>query len=158
MKEAVYAGSFDPFTKGHEDILTRGLELFDRIHLVIASSSSKKALFSLKEREKLLKKIYKDNLNIIVTAHSGLLVDYANKNSIKFVLRGLRPTGDFAMEFQMATMNRHMSKDIETVFLITGKDYYFLSSSMVKEIHCLGGDISEFLHPHFFDAISEKLK
>jgi len=145
MKVGLYAGSFDPFTNGHLNIIERSLSLFDEIHIVIAVSPLKKSLFTDLEREKMLNELFAKNKNIKIRKWSGLIVDYAKNNNVNFLIRGLRPTGDFEVEFQMASMNKKIYKDIETFFLMTEDDHYFISSSLVKEIHGHGGDISPFV-------------
>jgi pantetheine-phosphate adenylyltransferase len=144
-KKAVYAGTFDPFTNGHEDILKRSLFLFDEVILLIAVSPSKKPLFTTEERLKMLRELFKDDSRIIVDSWSGLLVDYAKQNKIDVIIRGLRPTGDFEVEFQMASMNNKLFPEIETVFLMTEGQNYFISSSLVKEIHNHNGRVEDFV-------------
>jgi pantetheine-phosphate adenylyltransferase len=144
-KSALYAGSFDPFTNGHYDIVKRGLTLFDEITIVIAVSPSKKSLISKDDRKRLLETIYENNPMVKIDTWDGLIVDYAKTNNMGSIIRGLRPTGDFEMEFQMASMNRKLYPDAETVFLMTGENLYYVSSSLVKEVHNHGGDISEFV-------------
>jgi pantetheine-phosphate adenylyltransferase len=146
-KSALYAGSFDPFTNGHFDIVERGLTLFDEITIVIAVSPSKKSLIAKDERKLLLEKLYVDNPKVKIDTWDGLIVEYAKINKINSIIRGLRPTGDFEIEFQMASMNRKLHSGAETVFLMTGENHYYVSSSLVKEVHNHGGDISEFVPP-----------
>ncbi|MCT4641375.1 MAG: pantetheine-phosphate adenylyltransferase [Bacteriovoracaceae bacterium] len=144
-KKAVYAGSFDPITNGHIDIVKRALSLFDEVYIVIAVSAAKKAMISKENRQKLLEDIFKDEPRVKIDLWDGLLVDYVEKNSIDAIVRGLRPTGDFEFEFQMASMNRKLSQKCETVFFMTGENLYYISSSLVKEVHSHGGDIAPFV-------------
>ena len=144
-KKALYAGSFDPFTNGHLDIVRRALSIFDEIYIVIAVSPSKKAFLERPLRKELLQKIFADEPRIKVDMWDGLLVDYARENEIKSIVRGLRPTGDFEFEFQMAAMNRKLTPECETVFFATGEKLYYISSSLVREVFNHGGDISEFV-------------
>lgn len=144
-KKAVYAGTFDPFTNGHDDILKRALNLFDEVTVLIAVSPSKTPLFSAQERVEMLTEHFKDNSKVKVDSWSGLLVDYAKKNKIDTIIRGLRPTGDFEVEFQMASMNNKLYPEIETVFLMTEGQNYYISSSLVKEVFKHDGDVSEFV-------------
>lgn len=144
-RKAVYAGTFDPFTNGHDDILKRSLALFDEVTVLIAVSPSKKPLFNTEERLEMLKEHFKDDSRINVDSWSGLLVDYAKNNKIDVIIRGLRPTGDFEVEFQMASMNNKLFPEIETVFLMTEGQNYFISSSLVKEIHNHNGKIEDFV-------------
>ena len=145
MKRALYAGSFDPFTIGHLDIVNRAVSIFDELTIVIAVSPLKKHLLSKEDRVEMLNKLFADNEKIKVTEWSGLLVDYAKENNIDAIVRGLRPTGDFEIEFQMASMNRKLCPDLETVFFTTGENLYYISSSLVKEIYGHGGDIKKFV-------------
>ena len=144
-KSALYAGSFDPFTNGHFDIVQRAQGIFDEITILIAVSPSKKSFIEKETRKKLLEELFKDNPSIKVDTWDGLIVDYAKSNNIDSIVRGLRPTGDFETEFQMASMNRKLYSGIETVFLMTGENLYYISSSLVKEVFTHGGDISRFV-------------
>ena len=146
-KTALYAGSFDPFTNGHLDIIKRALGIFDKIYIVIAVSPTKKPYLEKEVRKKILDKLFKDEPRIVVDTWDGLLVDYAKKNDIHSIVRGLRPTGDFEIEFQMASMNRKLNPECETVFFATGEKLYYISSSLVKEVFAHGGDISDFVPP-----------
>lgn len=142
---AIYPGSFDPFTLGHFDILERALGLFDEVRVVIAKSSSKKSLLSFEERKDLIEKIFSADQRVTVVAWEGLLVEYARKKKIPYIVRGLRPTGDFEGEYQMASMNSKLHPEVETLFLMTSSEHNFISSSLVKEIWSHQGDISEFV-------------
>ena len=145
MRKAIYAGTFDPFTNGHEDILQRSLNLFDEVTVLLAVSPSKKPLFTVDDRLEMLREHFKDYSNVKVDSWEGLLVDYAKKNEIGSIIRGLRPTGDFEFEFQMASMNNKLYPEIETVFLMTEGQNYYISSSLVKEVYNHDGDVKEFL-------------
>jgi pantetheine-phosphate adenylyltransferase len=145
LKHALYAGSFDPFTIGHEDIVNRALKIFDHLTIVIAISPTKEPLFPDDQRLKMIKDHYKHEKRISVTSWSGLIVDFAKENQIGSIVRGLRPTGDFEIEFQMASMNRKLYPECDTVFLMTGEKHYYVSSSLVKEIYKYGGDVSRFV-------------
>ncbi len=145
VKKAVYAGTFDPFTNGHDDILKRALNLFDEITVLIAVSPSKVPLFSVEQRTEMLEEHFKDESRVKVDSWDGLLVDYAKKKRIDTIIRGLRPTGDFEVEFQMASMNNKLYPEIETVFLMTEGQNYYISSSLVKEVYKHDGDVSEFV-------------
>jgi pantetheine-phosphate adenylyltransferase len=145
MKTAIYPGTFDPFTLGHDDILQRALRVFDEITILVAVSPAKKALFSQAERVKMIKTHVESDPRIKVDAWDGLIVEYAKNKDINAIVRGLRPTGDFEMEFQMASMNNHLYGEIDTFFLPTGGKHYFVSSSLVKELYKHGRDVSEFV-------------
>jgi pantetheine-phosphate adenylyltransferase len=144
-KKALYAGSFDPFTNGHADIVNRAIKIFEELTIVIATSPTKKPLLSLEDRVKVLNEMYKNEPKVKIDTFTGLIVDYAKDHGIMTLLRGLRPTGDFENEFQMASMNRKLYPGSETIFLNTDEKTYYISSSLVKEIHGHGGDISSFV-------------
>ncbi|EQC46591.1 pantetheine-phosphate adenylyltransferase [Bacteriovorax sp. Seq25_V] len=151
MKKALYAGTFDPFTNGHQDILLRSLSIFDEVTVLVANNRAKTPLFSAEDRVEMIKQCYVNEPKIKVAAWEGLVVDYAKKNGIETIIRGLRPTGDFEAEFQMASMNRRLYHDIETVFLVTEGENYYVSSSLVKEIFKHGRDVKEFLPEKIHD-------
>ena len=153
--KAIYAGTFDPFTNGHLDILTRAIPLFSEIVILIANSPIKNPLFSVTKREKMICEVVKDYKNIHVDSWSGLTVDYAKKNNCQAIIRGLRPTGDFEFEFQMATMNKKLLPSIETVFLMTGEAHYFISSSMVKEVFQYGGVVENLVPKQIFSYLKK---
>jgi pantetheine-phosphate adenylyltransferase len=142
---AVYPGSFDPPTNGHLDIITRASQLFPKIIVTVAENMNKKHIFSMQEKIIFLKTITKNLKNVQISSFSGLLANYLDGINSFILIRGLRVLSDFEYEFQMALMNRKLNKKIETVFLMTDQSYTFLSSSMVKEIAMLGGDISDFV-------------
>jgi pantetheine-phosphate adenylyltransferase len=144
-KKAIYPGSFDPPTNGHIDLIERGLTIFDEIIIVVIVNPSKKTLFSVEERKDIFQKIYGNNDRIRIDSYEGLLVDYAASCGITTVLRGLRAVSDFEYEFQMALMNRELKPDVNSVYLMPSRDYAYLSSSLVKEVYSLGGDISNLV-------------
>ena len=144
-RKALYAGTFDPFTNGHDDILNRSLPLFDEVTILLAISPSKKPLFTIEQRLEMLNEHFADEPKVKIDSWSGLLVDYAKKNDIGTIVRGLRPTGDFEVEFQMASMNNKLYPEIETIFLMTEGQNYFISSSLVKEIYNHEGEVKDFL-------------
>ncbi|MHB8110560.1 MAG: pantetheine-phosphate adenylyltransferase [Syntrophorhabdaceae bacterium] len=145
QKLAVYPGSFDPVTFGHLDILTRGLELFDTVIIAIAYNIEKKGLFTFDERKELIEKSINGNSHVIVDHFDGLLIDYAKKVDAKFVIRGLRAMSDFEYEFQMASINRTLNPGMDTLFMMTSKDYFFISSRTIKEVAQFHGCVSGFV-------------
>jgi len=151
---AVYPGSFDPITNGHLDILARGLELFDTVIVAIAHNIEKKALFTVEERKDLIRRSVKDHVKIKVDSFEGLLVDYVKKVDAKTVIRGLRAMSDFEYEFQMASMNRELNKEMDTIFMMTSKDYFFISSRTIKEVASFGGCITGLVP----DVVATELK
>ena len=153
---AVYPGTFDPFTRGHEDLVRRAAVLFDKIVVAIASSPGKTPLFSLEERVSLAAEALQGVSGVVVTGYDGLTVDFARDNGLQAIIRGLRAVSDFEYEFQLATMNRHLTEQVETVFLTPTEHFTFVSSSLVREVAQLGGDISAFVHPHVAEALRTK--
>jgi pantetheine-phosphate adenylyltransferase len=145
MKLAVYPGSFDPVTAGHIDIIDRALKIFDAVQVAVIGNPEKKPAFSIEERVAMLKEALSDKKNIKVDSFDGLLVDYVKRAGAKAIIRGLRAVSDFDYEFQMALTNRKMNPDQETIFMMTGYKYSYLSSSLVKEIARLGGDVAGFV-------------
>ena len=158
MQRAVYPGTFDPMTMGHVDLVKRASKLFDSVIIAIASSDSKKPMFSLEERIEIGNKIFADDPKIEVVGFSGLLVNFAKDNDANILIRGLRVVADFEYEFQLANMNRAMSPDIESVFLTPKEEYSYISSSLVKEIATMGGDVTRFVDPVTLEALSQKIK
>jgi pantetheine-phosphate adenylyltransferase len=146
---AVYPGSFDPITLGHEDVARRTLRIADRLVIGVAytSTQSKQGLFSIEERVELIREVFSDEPSVEVTPFQGLLVDFAREQGAHFVIRGLRAVSDFEYEFQMAQMNRELWPEVETLFLTPDQDYSFLSASLVREVSALGGDVSRFVSP-----------
>lgn len=159
MKEAVaiYPGTFDPFTRGHEDLVRRGSLLFDRIIVAIAASAGKGPIFTLDERVDIAREILAPFPNVEVTGFDGLLMDFLHARGARLILRGLRAVSDFEYEFQMAGMNRKLFPDVETVFLTPADEYMFISATMVREIAKLGGDVSKFVAPAVMNRLSAKV-
>ena len=158
MKVAIYPGSFDPITLGHMDIIDRGSGLFDKIVVAVAQSEGKRPLFSLDERVRLVKQIYKDNERVEVLGFPRqLTVDLAREHNACAIIRGLRAVADFEYEFQLATMNRALAPDIESIFLTPKESLIYVSSSLIKEISDLKGDVSKFVHPIVEQALQAKL-
>jgi pantetheine-phosphate adenylyltransferase len=158
MKVAIYPGSFDPITFGHMDIIDRASGLFDKVIVAVAKSEAKNTLFSLEDRVKLVKTIYKDNPRVeIVDFPRQLTVDVAKDQGACAIIRGLRAVSDFEYEFQLATMNRSLAPDIESIFLTPKESLIYVSSSLIKEICDLKGDISKFVHPSVEQALKAKL-
>jgi len=153
---ALYAGSFDPFTNGHLDICQRALKIFNSLTIVIAKSPSKKNLFTDNERYDLVKELFADDERIQVVSWEGLIIDYAKKNKVDVLVRGLRPTGDFDNEFQMALMNRNLGSDVETVFFVSDETKSYVSSSLVREIWGHGGDVEQFVPETILKALRKK--
>jgi pantetheine-phosphate adenylyltransferase len=146
-KKAIYPGTFDPITRGHEDLVLRAASLFDHVVLAIADSPSKRPFFSLEERVQMAKDALAGHPNIEIMGFSGLLMDFLRSQGARIILRGLRAVSDFEYEFQMAGMNRKLYPDVETIFLTPGEQYMFISATMVREIAALGGDVSHFVNP-----------
>ena len=158
MKVAIYPGSFDPITYGHMDIIDRATNLFDKVIIAIAKNEAKNHLFSLEDRIKLAKNIYKDNSNVEVLGFPRqLTVDVAKENNACAIIRGLRAVSDFEYEFQLATMNRSLAPDVESIFLTPKESLIYVSSSLIKEICDLKGDVSKFVHPSVEQALKAKL-
>ncbi len=155
---AVYPGSFDPITNGHIDIIARGLEIFDGVIVAIASNTQKKTLFSVEERVEIAKIALQDMPDVVVENFSGLLVDYVQKTNASVILRGLRATSDFEYEFQMAHMNKSLNKRLDTLFMMTGRDYFFISSRTVKEVASLGGDVNGLVPGIVAERLGKKFK
>lgn len=154
---AVYPGTFDPFTRGHEDLVRRAARIFAHVVVGIAESHSKRPIFPLEERVEMAQKLCADLPNVKVFGFSGLLMDFLRERNARVILRGLRAVSDFEYEFQMAGMNRSLHPDIETLFLTPGEQYMFISATMVREIAFLGGDVSKFVHPLVVERLAEKM-
>lgn len=155
---AVYPGSFDPLTLGHDDIIRRSLKLVDRLIVGIAGTAtqSKSGLFSLEERERLARELYADEEAVEVVAFEGLLVDFARSRGARLIIRGLRAVSDFEYEFQMALMNRSLWPEVEVIFMAPDNRHTFLSSSLVREVARLGGDVSAFVPPLVLERMAER--
>ncbi len=156
-RSAIYPGSFDPLTNGHLAIIQRGLNVFDRLVVAVASNPDKHPLFSADERRNLIREALSAEPRVEVDSFDGLLVDYARAKGCHRVLRGLRAVSDFDYEFQLANMNRKLLPDFETVFVMTGEDYFFVSARLVREVATFGGDVSAFVPPNVLAALQGKL-
>ena len=146
-RTAIYPGTFDPITNGHHDLVRRAAGIFERVIVAIAANPNKAPMFPLDARVDMARRVLHDLPNVSVVGYSGLTVEFARANKAAVVVRGLRAVSDFEFEFQLANMNRHMVRDIETVFLTPQEQFTFISSSLVREIAVLGGDVHEFVHP-----------
>ena len=146
-RSVVYPGTFDPITNGHQDLVRRAASVFERVIVAIASNPNKAPMFPLEQRVALAKQVLADIRNVEVMGYVGLTVDFARANDVQVVVRGLRAVSDFEFEFQLANMSRHMNRDLETVFLTPQEQFTFISSTLVREIAILGGDVKEFVHP-----------
>ena len=153
MRIAIYAGSLDPITRGHEDLVQRSLEFVDRLIVAVAVNSSKQPLFTIDERVQLIRAAVGDDSRIEVKSFGGLLVDFAAREGATLLIRGLRAVSDFEYEYQMALMNRHLSPKLETVFMVPSLDTTYISASLVREIARYGGDVSSLVHPAVADAL-----
>lgn len=154
----MYPGTFDPITLGHEDLVRRACRLFDRVVVAIAANPSKEPMFTLEERVELVRASLKDLENVEVSGYEGLTVDFAQENKLGVIVRGLRAVSDFEYEFQLANMNRHLAVDVESAFLTPNENYNFVSSSLVREICSMGGDISEFVSPIVNEALIKRCR
>lgn len=155
---AVYPGTFDPVTRGHIDICQRALKMFDQVVIGVADSLAKQPFFDIDERFNMLETVFADNDRILVKPFSGLLIDFARECDADVIIRGLRAISDFEYEVQLAGMNRSLAPEVETVFLTAAQRYAFVSSSLVREIARLDGDVSEFLHPEILKRLTAKLQ
>ncbi len=155
MSAAIYPGSFDPLTFGHLNLIHRGLELFDRVTVAIAINSKKTPLFTAEERIRMIREACPDP-GVEVEHFQGLLVDYAQKKGVGILLRGLRAVSDFEYELQMANMNRKLAPKVETVFVMTGENYFYVSSQLVREVASFGGDVSGLVPPNVLAALKQK--
>jgi pantetheine-phosphate adenylyltransferase len=153
---AIYPGSFDPLTKGHEDLIRRSLSLADRVVVAVAVNSSKQPLFPVAERLALLQAAVGDEPRVAFESFDGLLAEFAKKVGASIVVRGLRAVSDFEYEFQMALMNRQLHPSLETVFLVPAVDLTYLSSSLVREVARYGGDVSALVHPAVAAALARR--
>jgi pantetheine-phosphate adenylyltransferase len=155
---AVYPGSFDPITNGHVDIIRRALTLFDRVIVAVAENIRKAPLFSLAEREAMIRASIDGDPRVEVDSFQGLLVDYARRRGSRVLVRGLRAIADFEYEFQFAHMNRHLASDVETLFLMTSEESFYVSSSLVKEVAAVGGDLTRIVPPAVLEALQKKFQ
>jgi pantetheine-phosphate adenylyltransferase len=153
----MYPGTFDPITRGHEDLVRRCVRLFDQVVVAIASNPKKTPLFSLEERVELAKEVLRDLPEVSVMGYTGLTVEFARDHGFKAIIRGLRAISDFEYEFQLAMMNRHLIDGVETVFLTPSEHHTFISSSLVREIAEFGGDVQAFVHPLVAERLKQKL-
>jgi pantetheine-phosphate adenylyltransferase len=157
-KVAIYPGSFDPITYGHIDIVERSLEIFDRVIVAIAYDTTKNSLFTVKERMDIVKAIFSHVPNVLVDSFNGLLVDYVGNTNAKVIVRGLRATSDFEYEFHMASMNRSLNPRLDTLFMMTSKDYFFVSSRTIKEVARLGGAVEGLVPALVARRLQKKFK
>ena len=155
MRKAIYPGSFDPLTNGHLSIIQRGLQMFDGLVVALAINPNKTALFSVAERKDFLREAISDP-RVEIDDFEGLLVHYAKKRNVPVILRGLRAVSDFDYEFQMANMNRKLAPEIETVFMMTGEDYFYISSQLVREVARFGGDVKSMVPANVFARLQIK--
>ena len=154
---AVYPGTFDPITNGHEDLIQRASRLFDQVIVGVAHSQAKRPFFSLDERVALAREVLSPYKNVTVLGFGGLLSEFVREQSATVIMRGLRAVSDFEYEFQLAGMNRKLMPEADTVFLPTSEKFTYISSSLVREIAALGGDISDFVHPHIKQVLLERV-
>ncbi|AEI66835.1 pantetheine-phosphate adenylyltransferase [Corallococcus macrosporus] len=155
MPVAIYPGSFDPLTNGHLSLIQRSLKMFDRLIVAIAVNPKKTPLFSEDERRTLIRDAIQDD-RVEVDAFHGLLVDYVRRRNAGVIVRGLRAVSDFEYEFQLANMNRKLAPDVETVFMMTGEDYFYISSNLVREVASFGGDVTGLVPPNVHEGLKAK--
>jgi pantetheine-phosphate adenylyltransferase len=155
---AVYPGTFDPITLGHEDLARRAARLFDKVILAVADSRAKRPFFSLDERVEMASHVLRDLRNVEIVGFSGLLMKFVQERGARVVVRGLRAVSDFEYEFQLAGMNRGMYPDVETIFLTPGEQFMFISATIVREISVLGGDTSKFVPTFVSERLKEKIR
>ncbi len=144
---ALYPGTFDPITNGHTDLVRRASAIFDRVVVAVAANPNKAPMFTLEQRVDLARRVLQDLGNVEVVGYSGLTIEFARQNGLGVVVRGLRAVSDFEFEFQLANMSRHLTREVETVFMTPQEQFTFISSTLVREIAVLGGNVSEFVHP-----------
>lgn len=154
---AIYPGTFDPITNGHVDLIRRSLFVFEKLIVLVAHSRKKSPLFAADERKALVEACFDGDPRVRVETYDGLLVDYARKNKVNIIVRGLRAVSDFEYEFQMATMNRRMYPDLQTFFLMSSEKFFFVNSTLVKEVISHGGDVSELVPPHVEKKLRDRL-
>ena len=153
---AMYPGTFDPFTNGHNDLVRRACRIFDQVVIAIAANPGKAPLFTLEQRVDLTPPVLADVPNVEVTGYTGLTVDFARQRGLNVIMRGLRAVSDFEFEFQLATMSRHLNGEVETVFLTPTEQFNFISSTLIREIASLGGNVREFVHPIIAEALADR--
>jgi len=153
---AMYPGTFDPFTNGHDDLVRRACRIFDHVVVAIAANPGKAPLLPLEQRMDLARRVLADVPNVEVAGYSGLTVEFARTHGLNAIVRGLRAVSDFEFEFQLATMNRHLSDEVETVFLTPTERFNFVSSTLIREIASFGGNVREFVHPAVADALAAR--
>ena len=158
MITAVYPGTFDPLTRGHEDLVRRAASLFDQVVVGVAHSQNKRPFFTLQERLEIAEEVLGHYPNVRVRSFGGLLKDFVREQDARVIVRGLRAVSDFEYEFQLANMNRQLAPDVESLFLTPSERYSFISSTLVREIAALGGDITKFVHPVVADALTERFR
>lgn len=157
-RTVLYPGTFDPITNGHIDLVKRACRLFDRVIIAVAHNPKKQPLFSLEERVALAEDIFANNPQVEVKGFTGLLVDFARECNTVAILRGIRAVSDFEFEFQLANMNRHLAPELESLFLTPSEGYSYISSSLVREVASLGGDVEAFVHPLVAKVLQKKLE
>lgn len=155
-RNVLYPGTFDPITNGHSDLIRRAARMFGKVVVAVAADTGKTPTFTLEQRVELARTVTADLENVEVTGFSGLTVEFAREHGCQAILRGLRAVSDFEFEFQMAAMNRHLDPDVETIFLTPGESVTFISSSLVRQVGALGGDVSELVHPEVEAAIRKR--
>lgn len=158
MRIGIYPGSFDPATLGHLDVIERASRLYDKLIVVVMVNANKRSMFTAQEKVNFLKRITKHLQNVEIEFFNGLLADYARDKGACAIIKGLRAVSDFEYEFQMALANKKLNPQVDTVFLMTSSQYMYLSSSIVKEIAGMGGDISEFVSDEIYEDIMDKFK
>jgi pantetheine-phosphate adenylyltransferase len=156
MRAAIYPGSFDPLTNGHLSLIHRGLKMFDKVIVAIAINPKKSPLFSVDERRQFILDAVGRDPRVEVDDFHGLLVEYARQRGVQVVLRGLRAVSDFEFEFQLANMNRKLSPELETVFMMTGEDYFYLSSNLVREVASFGGNVEGIVPPNVLAGLKQR--
>ncbi len=154
---AVYPGTFDPITLGHQDLVRRAASMFDEVILAVADSRAKRPFFTLDERVEMAKSVVAEYKNVSVMGFSGLLMQFAQQHKAKVVMRGLRAVSDFDYEFQLAGMNRNLFPEVESIFLTPSEQFLFISATLVREISVLGGDVSKFVAPHVEQSLKRKI-
>ena len=157
MKIAIYPGTFDPITNGHADLIQRAAKLFDKVVVSVAESPKKKPMLTLETRVALVREVTEHLDNIIIVGFDCLLAELLEQQNANIIVRGLRAVSDFEYEFQLAAMNRHLTPDVESIFLTPAEHLSFVSSTLIREISSLGGDVSKFVHPSVAKALSEHL-